>query len=167
MDCDDSGRYVACHPCNFWSCLRFTFENCSSKNAACACHAGSRVSGASAEFSDTGIPARKRATSFGPVFTGIARGATCGFSCAESVSALTRARTIDKAVQFVFMASDHGVFARRNRAADPTAPLPNRPAIPQCANAIDKTSSKSSLWKKQQEEWDKAKPGMVAQFRGA
>ncbi len=119
------------------------FENCSSKNAACACHAGSRVSGASGEFSGIGIPARKWATSFGPVFNGIARGATSGFSCAQTVSPLARPRAIDRAVQFFFMASDHGVFARRNRAADPTAPLPNRPAIPQCASAIDKTSSKS------------------------
>src|SRR5262249_4205255 len=118
-------------------------ENCPSKNAACACHADSRVSGASGEFSDTGIPARKRATSFGPVFTGIARGAPCGFSCAQTTRALTRPKAIDRAVQFVFMASDYGVFARRNRAAHPTARLPNLPAIPQYASAIDKTSSKS------------------------
>ncbi len=49
------------------------------------------MSGASGEFPGTGIPARKRAISLGPAFdgaTGIARGATWGLSCAETLNAV-------------------------------------------------------------------------------
>src|SRR5436305_15283866 len=49
IDCTDSGRYVSCQACSFWSCRRLSFANCSSKNAACCCQAGLCVSGSRGE----------------------------------------------------------------------------------------------------------------------
>src|SRR4029077_18486957 len=103
-----------------------------------ACHAESRVSGASGEFSGTGIPARNRAMSLGPALTGltgIARGAICGFSCAKTLSAVA---TINKKIltatlvrYCVFMRSVVFVcaFVRKNREADQRVQSRAQPAI--------------------------------------
>src|SRR5262245_51068918 len=84
----DSGKYCSSHTCSFDNCRVFNFAKAVSKLAACSCHAGSFVNGASGELFGTGIPARKRAVSSGEDTTWPDASICCGGgSCRRLASA--------------------------------------------------------------------------------